>query len=104
MLLTIEDGGDGPGWVAQCLEHDVAAQAASPAAALDELQRLIVGRWMAARRLGVDPFAGLQAAPREFWEAFASAGSLETKHDSLTFASSEPMAVAMEPRFLARVA
>lgn len=53
---------DGEWWVAQCLEHDIAVQAKTLPAAAEELQRVIKGRIVVAKKLGVAPFAGVPPA------------------------------------------
>lgn len=60
-------------WVAQCLEYDIAAQAEDLNELPYELHRLLVGRMVASKEVGIDPFERLPAAPHEYWEMFEKA-------------------------------
>ena len=58
-------------WVcAQCLEHDIAAQAKTLDACLYELDRLIIGHVAISLENGLDPLHDLKPAPRRVWEWF----------------------------------
>jgi hypothetical protein len=75
---------DGDQWVAQCLEHDICAQAAD----LEELRSRIGATIEAeaeySKRNGKKPFEGIEPAPKhyhEMWERrsdFSSASAGET--------------------------
>lgn len=52
-------------WLAQCLEYDLVAQATTASGALRQLQRSVAARVCIAAELGIEPFAGLPAAPAE---------------------------------------
>lgn len=66
---------EGEWQVAQCLDIDIAAQARSERDLYYELGRILVGRVLAARELGVEPFASLPPAPRRYWDMFFKAQS-----------------------------
>lgn len=70
---------EGEWYVAQCLEWDLATQARSPEALLDEVRRLLTAHVVAARETGREPFANLPAAPLRFhrmWELARDSGDL----------------------------
>ena len=66
---------EGPWYVAQCLEVDIAAQAKTERDLLYQLSRLLVGRILASEKLGVDPFDTLPPAPQRYWNMYAEATS-----------------------------
>lgn len=57
-------------WVAQCLEHDLAAQGRSIAAAKDALARTIAGQVIVDVEHNQEPLATFSAAPAEYWAKF----------------------------------
>jgi hypothetical protein len=61
---------EGQSWAAQCLEYDIAAQAASLSDLLYELQRVLVSHLSIAEELGSRPFEGLEPAPQKFWDMY----------------------------------
>lgn len=63
-------------WVAQCLEHDIAAQARTQADLLYELQRLLAGYLLLGSELGRDLFHGMPKAPRRYWDLYERAKPL----------------------------
>ena len=68
MRVVVFQEGD---WVcAQCLEHDLAAQATTLDDCLYELERLIVGHVAISLENGPDPLHDLKPAPRRFCEWF----------------------------------
>ena len=66
-VLFIE--GDG-WWSAQCLEHDIAAQAKTLNALFYEMERVLVSQLAIDEELGRKPFEGIGRAPKKYWEAF----------------------------------
>lgn len=64
-------------WVAQCLEHDIAAQARTKEALLQELERLLIGYILVGRKKGRLPFEGMPPAPRRYWEMYERANPVE---------------------------
>jgi hypothetical protein len=60
-------------WCAQCLEHDIAAQAPSLPDLQYEIDRVLFSHLAIAEKLGREPFAGLGPAPKKFWDAFENA-------------------------------
>jgi hypothetical protein len=70
ILLIQEDGG---WWSAQCLEYDIAAQAKNLTDLLYEIDKALVAHIAVNEEAGIDPFAGLPAAPQQYWELFYNA-------------------------------
>ncbi len=65
-------------WVAQVLEYDIAAQAITLDDLEYELLRLLAGRSVIGKELGIDAFEGLTAAPEIFWKMAANARRVES--------------------------
>jgi hypothetical protein len=65
LLIEKEDG-----WIAQCLEYDIVAQAQTFTGVNQELERILVSHIAVSLELGRTPFAGFKPAPRRFWDAF----------------------------------
>jgi len=65
LLIEKEDG-----WIAQCLDYDMVAQAKPFADLLPELQRLVVSHVAASLELGREPFAGFNRAPQKYWDLY----------------------------------
>jgi len=57
-------------WSAQCLEHDIAAQAKTLPDLYYELQRVVAAQLTMSNRLKVKPFKHLPRAPQVYWEIF----------------------------------
>ena len=57
-------------WVAQCLQHDIGAQAYSIQDVMYELQRSIVGYLTVCEHLKREPFLDMPAAPDFYWKKF----------------------------------
>ncbi len=66
-------------WVAQCLDIDIAVQAKAEGDLPYELGLTLVGRILAADKLGIDPFEGLPRAPKRYWDMFRNARSQPQK-------------------------
>ncbi|MBI3991625.1 MAG: hypothetical protein HY342_00010 [Candidatus Lambdaproteobacteria bacterium] len=66
-ILFIENDG---GWSAQCLEHDVAAQAKTLDQLYYEVERVLVAQIALAEELSHEPFRGLGPAPQKYWDIF----------------------------------
>lgn len=66
VLLLHEEGG----WVAQCLEVDVAAQGKTIAEAKSALERTFVGQIVLDLKNGRQPLEAIGPAPGEYWEMF----------------------------------
>ncbi|HEX4959488.1 MAG TPA: hypothetical protein VF173_01520 [Thermoanaerobaculia bacterium] len=60
----------GHNWVAQCLEYDIATQAATLDALLYELERIVLAHVFVAEKEGVLPFGDIPKAPKRFWEMY----------------------------------
>ena len=63
----------GAHWVAQCLEYDIATQAATPDELLYELERIVAAHLLVADKEEVEPFADIPKAPKRFWEMYRRA-------------------------------
>lgn len=90
-------------WVAQCLEHDIVAQARQIRDALHEISRMLVGRLVVADQLGVDPFDGIPAAPREMWDEFEKGSLLAPTEESSYAVEGALHSPALLPSLCARV-
>ena len=70
ILLKKEGMGDQSGWVAQCLEYDIAAQGKTIAAAKIAFEETFVGQIMVDIVHNKQPLEGIQKAPKEYWNEF----------------------------------
>jgi hypothetical protein len=61
---------EGENWVAQCLEHDIAAQAATLPELSHRLRQTIAAELHFAQARGVAPFEGIVAAPDHFVQMY----------------------------------
>jgi len=59
--------------IAQCLEHDIAAQARSNAELYYEIKRLLVAHLFRADDVTAEPFPGIPKAPKRFWQMYKAA-------------------------------
>jgi hypothetical protein len=64
---------DGDSWSAQCLEYDIATQAATLPDLFYEVERTLMGHLAVAAKLGREPFAGLKPAPQRYWDMYENA-------------------------------
>lgn len=71
---------EGPGWIAQVLEHDLATQAAKREDIEYEIERLIVGHVTACRSQGLNPFE-LPPAPSQYRDLYEHATWFKTVAD-----------------------
>ena len=67
VLLIEEDDGR---WSAQCLEHDIVAQANRFSDLSYELEKVLVSHLVLSAAAGEAPFAGVPRAPREFHDMY----------------------------------
>ncbi|TXH52861.1 MAG: hypothetical protein E6Q97_14670 [Desulfurellales bacterium] len=66
---------EGSAWIAQCLEYDVYARADSLDAVRERMLATLGAEVDYAKSKGVDPFAGIEAAPQHYqamWEQRSS--------------------------------
>lgn len=64
---------EGDWWIAQCLDHDIVAQAKDGLREAEyELERLIVSHILASQAEGLEPFAGIPPAPPRMQEKWAN--------------------------------
>lgn len=71
---------DGDWWIAQCLEHDIAAQAKTPKDLAYEIQRALIGHFIVSKQEGLIPFENLPKAPEKYWQLFANSLQLSPKN------------------------
>jgi hypothetical protein len=64
---------EGDSWSAQCLEYDIATQAATLPDLYYEVERMLMGHLAVAAKLGREPFAGLGPAPQRYWDLYEQA-------------------------------
>lgn len=81
-------------WTAQCLEYDIAAQAATLPELTRELQRVLIAHFAISGEMGLEPFFGLPQAPQKFWKMFAEAETLVERES----ANTEPLPFKVAPR------
>jgi predicted RNase H-like HicB family nuclease len=67
------------GYVAQCLEFDIATQAESPEELEASIDLLLSGYAEIAGKTGEEIFAGLKPAPRMFWDLWTQTQQLRPK-------------------------
>ena len=63
-------------WVAQCLEHDIAAQGPTIAAAKDAFVLAFAGQIAVALHHGEEPLTTFGKAPQYYWDLFSEAERL----------------------------
>ena len=63
-------------WVAQCLEHDIAAQGTTIADAKDAFVRNFAAQIAVALKYGEEPLATFAPAPKYYWDLFSMAERL----------------------------
>lgn len=68
-VLMMEDKKSGY-WSAQCLEYDIAAQAKSLNAIVDEVERILNCHLVYAAKHNTKPFGNLKSAPAPFWKMY----------------------------------
>jgi hypothetical protein len=67
------------GWVAQCLEYDIAAQGKTLKRAMEAFERTVVGQVALDLSKQREPFQGIPQAPSEYWEEFDTAEQLRKR-------------------------
>ena len=76
ILLRKEGVGGQSGWVAQCLEYDIAAQGETIAEAKTALEKTFVGQIVVDIAHNKQPLEGIKKAPKEYWNDFKKAEQL----------------------------
>ncbi len=66
-IVVFQDNG---WWIAQCLEYDIAAQAKTFDDVQYEIQRMLIGRTIAAKKTGVGVFDNIPPAPKYYHELY----------------------------------
>ncbi|HSS77518.1 MAG TPA: hypothetical protein VLV54_12335 [Thermoanaerobaculia bacterium] len=66
---------EGEWFIAQFLEYDIATQARSVTALLDEVEQIIAAHILVADKGGLEPFAKISRAPRRFWQMYKNANA-----------------------------
>jgi hypothetical protein len=69
------------GWIAQCLDYDIVAQAKTFADLKDELDRVLLSHVTISLEMGREPFAGFPRAPQRYWDLYARASIRITEDD-----------------------
>jgi len=59
--------------IAQCLEHNIAAQARTNSDLYYELKRVLVAHLIRAKQMKAEPFADIPRAPKRYWEMYKEA-------------------------------
>ena len=77
-------------WVAQALEHDIAAQGASLQLTQRTFEETLSGQIALDRKFGREPLKHLPPAPREYWDAFEAADKREVAKTPLTIENMPP--------------
>jgi len=68
-------------WTARSLEHDIAAAAKTPEAALDAVVKIAQAHIAFDVRHGREPLSAFAPAPRPYWKAFAEATRISLEMD-----------------------
>lgn len=100
-IVAFQEAG---GWVAQCLQYDIAAQADSFAELKREMIRAIVSHIIINVERGRAPFEGLKEAPSKFWKMYGEATplndeSLPVEWPSPAQSTPEASALDVAPKF-----
>jgi len=88
---------EGEWWIAQCLEHDISAQAESPSELHYELERVLFAHLCASAQEGRQPFEGLGPAPKKYWRMWEKS-KLTVEAEELPFSADIPI-----PPFVAKL-
>lgn len=83
-------------WVAQALEYDITAQGKSMQAATDALERTVVGQLVVDLRHGLQPFEGIEQAPKQYWNHFNTGKRLQDSGKPLRVLTSPSPRVNLE--------
>lgn len=89
---------EGDWWVAQCLEHDIAAQAKTPKDLAYEIQRTLIGHLIISKQEGITPFQNIPKAPDRYWNLFAN--SLHLSPENFNFKLSSDVQVPTPELYL----
>src|SRR5258708_3974865 len=77
VLFQNEWNGKNRMWVAQCLEHDIAAQAEHLKDAQEKFRKTLVSHIILALKHGEQPLKDIPEAPRRYWERWEEAAELK---------------------------
>lgn len=95
---------EGEAWVAQCLEHNIAAQGKTLHEAEATFGRTLVGQLLLDSRRGKQPLQGIKPAPSVYWRKFEEGIELKVE-PTIDLPKSNPPAFSIdEIRKEARVA
>ena len=92
LVIYREEGG----WVARCLQHDIAAYGKTSDEAKKELRYLIFGYVIACVEHSERPFQHAVPAPGEFWEMFGEASEYQLEYINLGAAMGVPRRAAQK--------
>lgn len=88
---------EGPAWVAQCLEYDIAGQGKTIKDALYQAERALVGHAIICQEGG--KAIDVPAAPQEYWRMFGQAEPLrDSPSDPFRPLSALPISIKPELR------
>ena len=90
ILLRHEGSGEQAGWVAQCLEYDIAAQGKTIPDAKKAFAKTFLGQALVDAEHKKKPFQGIQQAPKMYWEAFDQADQLNDVRQSVDLSDNTP--------------
>ena len=78
VLICQDHDADGNrGWVAQCLEYDIAAQGQTLDVVKQRFTLTLIGQMTVDIKHGKKPLEGIKEAPSKFWEHFKQGERLE---------------------------
>lgn len=78
-VLFFRDPNEPEAWIAQALEHDIAAHGRTIEQARVAFERTVQGYFQLAAKHHQEPLASLKAAPDTFWEAWKRVAHKDTE-------------------------
>jgi len=93
----------GEAWVAQCLEHDIAAQGKTFDEAEKAWERTFLGQILLDAKQGKEPLKDIKPAPRFYWRKFHKEGRQVSVEPTITLPMM-PASMVHEIKKQARVA
>ncbi len=92
---------EGDHWVAQCLDHDIAAQARTIDALFSEFDRIFEATVEVRRRKGLPGVESLPPAPERYWDALKDAVEIQwpehAGHTTIPRPQGKAVVGALEP-------
>ncbi len=81
-------------WIAQCLDHDIAAQADSPEELPGRFGRALAAEFEFSQQQGVEPLSMLPPAPDRYWAMFYGSMPVRDRKPWLSLSESVRQLVA----------